>query len=104
MPIQNHPEIVEPLGRPSTAHKILIDGTGRNQVLTSTCKRISIKAIGVAARYLVGLTNQSSTVGTTSHYIDVGERLDLAVLENTNISVVRDGVSGSGTLEISELV
>ena len=42
------------------------------------------------------------TATTTSHYIGDGERLDFACPEGTYIAV--ETVSGTGTLEITELV
>ena len=69
--------------------------------LTSTTRRVSIKAVGADMRYRFG-TSSSDTASATSHYIADGERLDFACPEGTFIAVRT--VSGTGALEITELV
>ena len=91
---------VEPLGLPTVARQISAGSSSANTALTSTCRRISIKAIGADIRYAIGSTSQ--TASATTHFIGNGERLDLAVPETPNIAVIRGG-STDGTLELSEL-
>ena len=52
-------------------------------------------------RYEFGTTS-GVTATTTSHYIADGERLDFACQEGSYIAV--ETISGTGTLEITELV
>ena len=91
---------VEPLGLPTVARQLSAGSSSANTALTSTCRRISIKAIGADIRYAIGSTSQ--TASATTHFIGNGERLDLAVPETPNIAVIRGG-STDGTLELSEL-
>lgn len=90
----------EPLGIPAVARQLSAGSTSANTALTSTCRRISIKAIGSDIRYAIGSSSQ--TASATSHFIGNGERLDLAVPATPNIAVIRNG-STSGTLELTEL-
>jgi len=91
---------VEPLGLPTVARQLSAGSSSANTALTTTCRRISIKAIGADIRYAIGSTSQ--TASATTHFIGNGERLDLAVPETPNIAVIRGG-STDGTLELSEL-
>jgi len=91
---------VEPLGLPAVARQLTASSGSANTALTSTCRRISMKAIGADIRYAIGSTSQ--TASATTHFIGNGERLDLAVPETPNIAVIRGG-STDGTLELSEL-
>jgi hypothetical protein len=91
---------VEPLGVPAVARQLAAGSSSANTALTSTCRRISIKAIGADIRYAIGSSSQ--TASATSHFIGNGERLDLAVPSTPNIAVIRNG-STSGTLELTEL-
>jgi len=91
---------VEPLGLPTVARQLSAGSSSANTALTSTCRRISIKAIGADIRYAIGSSSQ--TTSATSHFIGNGERLDLAVPSTPNIAVIRNG-STSGTLELTEL-
>lgn len=94
---------VEPLGIPSVSRKINATGTSSNLALTTTCKRISIKA-SCDMRYSISNTSQTANA-STSHFIEAGERLDIAVPLNANIAVIRDSDSNvDGVLNISELV
>lgn len=93
--------LVEPLGQPSVARQLSVTNTSGNTVLTSTCRRISIRAVSANIRYAIGATAQTAT--SSSHYIAQDERLDLAVPLNANIAVIRDGTT-NGTIELSELV
>ena len=91
---------VEPLGLPAVARQLSAGSTSANTALTSTCRRISIKAIGADIRYAIGSSSQ--TASATTHFIGNGERLDLAVPATPNIAVIRNG-STDGTLELTEL-
>jgi len=91
---------VEPLGVPSVARQLTAGSASANTPLTTTCRHISIKAIGADIRYAIGSSSQ--TASATSHFIGNGERLDLAVPATPNIAVLRNG-STSGTLELTEL-
>lgn len=94
---------VEPLGQPGVSRKVTATVTSANTVLTSTVVRISIKCRVASIRYAIGTTAQTA-LSTTSHFIDSGERLDLAVPLGCNIAVIRDsGATADGILEISEL-
>jgi hypothetical protein len=91
---------VEPLGVPSVARQLTAGSASANTALTTTCRRISIKAVGADIRYAIGSSSQ--TASATSHFIGNGERLDLAVPATPNIAVLRNG-STDGTLELTEL-
>ena len=91
---------VEILGEVGTAKQRSATTTSANIALTSTTKRVSIKAVGADMRYEFG--GSTITATTTSHYIADGERLDFACPEGTYIAV--ETISGTGTLEITELV
>lgn len=92
---------VEPLGQPGVARQLAAGATSVNTALTTTCRRISILARSADIRYAIGSTSQ--TASATSHFIGIGERLDLVVPATPNIAVIRDA-STSGTLEVTELV
>lgn len=92
---------VEILGTPSVARQLAAGASSANTVLTSTCRRISIKAVGADIRYSIGTSTQ--TASSTSHFIADGERLDFAILPNSRIAVIRNA-STNGVLEVSELV
>ena len=91
---------VEVLGEVGTAKQRSATTTSANIALTSTTRRVSIKAVGADMRYAFG--GSTITATTTSHYIADGERLDFACPEGTNIAAI--AVSGTGALEITELV
>ena len=98
---------VEILGEVGAAKRLRIDSTTEtNRVaLTPTTRRVSIKAVGADARYKFGdssITVSNSYGSSLCHYIADGERLDFACPENTNIAGI--AVSGTGALEITELV
>ena len=98
---------VEVLGEVGAAKRLSIDSTTTtNRVaLTPTTRRVSIKAVGADARYKFGDSSieVSNNYGSSiCHYIADGERLDFACPENTNIAGI--AVSGTGALEITELV
>ena len=94
---------VEPLGIPSVSRQVAVTVTSANQALTGTCKRISIKARTCDMRFVVGTGVQTANA-TTSHFIEAGERLDIAVPLNANIAVIRDtAATANGTLCITEM-
>jgi hypothetical protein len=92
---------IEPLGQAGVARKLTAGASSANTALTSTCKRITMRAVTADIRYSIGTTSQTAT--TNSHFIASGERLDLAVPLGANIGVIRDAAT-SGTLELTELV
>lgn len=91
---------VDPLGAPSVARQLAAGAASANTALTTTCRRVSIFARGAAIRYAVGSTAQ--TASGSSHYIEAGERIDIALPTTPNIAVIRAG-STDGTLEVTEL-
>ena len=91
---------VEVLGETGAAKRRTATTTSSRVELTSTTRRVSIKAVGADMRYAFGGSTIEAT--TTSHYIADGERLDFACPEGTYIAV--ETVSGTGDLEITELV
>lgn len=94
---------VEPLGRPSTARQVTVTNATFNTQLTAGCRRISIKARTCDVRYSVGAEAQVASA-TQSHFIEAGERLDIAVPLNAHIAVIRDSAAtANGTLCITEL-
>ena len=95
------PLSVEPLGVPGVARQLAAGSASANTALTSTCRRISVRAVGADIRYAIGSSSQTATA--TSHFIANGERLDLAVPATPNIAVIRNA-STSGTLEVTELI
>jgi hypothetical protein len=95
---------VEPLGSPGTARAVTVTVASTNTALTTTCRRVSIKARSCDMRYEIGAVAQTA-VATTSHFIEAGERLDIAVPLNANIAVIRDSAAtANGVLCITELV
>jgi hypothetical protein len=92
---------VEVLGETGAAKRRTATTTSAYIALTSTTKRVSIKAVGADMRYEFG-TSTAVEATTTSHYIADGERLDFACPEGSYIAV--ETISGTGTLEITELV
>ena len=93
----------EPLGIPTVARQVTVTVTSANTQLTAGVKRISMKARGCDMRYSVGSTAQTANA-STSHYIEVNERLDIAVPAGGHIAVIRDtAATANGTLCISEL-
>ena len=99
---------VEILGEVGDAKQLSVLSTASAyKILTSTTRRVSIKAVGADMRYEFGLNTSvaaltSGATDTLSHYIADGERLDFACAEGTHIAA--RAISGSGTLEITELV
>ena len=93
---------VEILGEPGTARHLTAGSASSNTVLTSTTRRISIRAIGADIRFSIGAGAQTAN-GNTSNFIANGERLDFAVPLGAQIAVIRDGTV-NGTLELTELI
>ena len=96
-----NPVPTEPLGRVGVARQLAAGSASANTALTTTCRRVSMRAVGADIRYAIGSSSQ--TASGTSHLIANGERLDVAVPETPNIAVIRAG-STNGTLEVSELI
>lgn len=91
----------DPLGIPALARQLAAGSTSVNTALTSTCHRISVRAVGADIRYAIG--NSPQTASATSHFIANGERLDLAIPVTTpNIAVIRNATT-NGVLEVTEL-
>ena len=93
---------VEILGEPSTARQLTAGSASSNTVLTSTTRRISIRAVGADIRFSIGAGAQTAN-GNTSNFIANGERLDFAVPLGAQIAVIRYGTV-NGTLELTELI
>lgn len=93
---------LEILGTPSTPRQLAAGAAQVNTALTTTCRRLSMRAVGANIRYLIGSTAQAAHADT-SHYIAEGERLDIALPATPNISVIRDAAT-DGVLEVTELV
>lgn len=91
------------VGIPSVARQILATITSTNTALTTTCRRVSIRASGANARFSVGTGAQTANA-STSHFIAAGERLDIAVPLNANIAFIRDLLAvANASIELSEL-
>lgn len=93
---------VEPLGQPTVARQLAAGAASANTALTTTCRRISIRAVTADIRYSIGTVAQTAN-GNTSHFIAKDERLDLFVPAGANIAVIRDA-STDGVIELSELL
>lgn len=92
---------VEPLGIPGVARQLAAGSSSANTALTSTCRRISMRAVTADIRFEIGSVAQTANA-STSHFIASDERLDFAVPASANIAVIRDA-STDGTLELTEL-
>ena len=92
---------VEPLGEAGVARQLTAGSASANTALSTSVRRISIRAVGADIRFSIGTGTQTAN-GNTSHYIANGERLDFAIPKNANIGVIRDGTV-TGTLELTEL-
>lgn len=92
---------VDTLGQAGVARQLAATATSASTALTTTCRRVSIYANGIAIRYSIGTGTQ--TASATSHFIGANERLDLDVPANAQIGVLRVG-STDGVLEVTELV
>lgn len=85
--------------QPGVARQLPAGAASANTALTSTCRRISIRAVGSDIRYAIGSTSQ--TASATSHFIASGERLVVALPETPNIALIRNAAV-DGVLEVSE--
>lgn len=94
-------ERVAILGQPQVARQLAASSASANTALTTTARRISIYARTADIRYAIGSTSQTANA-STSHFIALGERLDLALPATPNIAVIRAG-SVDGVLEVTEL-
>lgn len=80
---------------------LAIGAASANTALTSTCRYISVIAVGGTHCHIqIGVGAQTATA--TSHYIRTGERVFLSVPANANIAVIQ-GTGASTTLYVSEL-
>ena len=97
---------VDTLAGVGIARQLAAGASSTSVALTTTCRRISITARTADVRYAVGVGAQTATTTsgqTTSHFIAMGERLDIDVVPGSTIAAIRAG-SVDGSLEISELV
>jgi len=94
-------KFVEPNRQPGVARQLAAGASSANTALTTSTKRISIRAVTADIRYAIGTGSQTANA-SSSHFIAQNERLELVVPEAANIAVIRDA-STSGTLELSEL-
>lgn len=94
----------EILGQPSVARQLAVTATSASATLTTTCRRISIRARGCDMRYVVGTGAQTASA-TASHFIAQDERLDIAVPANAVIAAIRESAAtADGSLAITELI
>lgn len=96
---------VNTLAQPAVARQLsaaVSGGASANTALTTTTRRISITARLADIRYAVGTGAQ--TASATSHFIAMGERLDILVPLLANIAVLSASASIVGVLEVSELL
>lgn len=91
----------EPLGIPGVARQLAAGAASANTALTTTCRRASLYARTSDIRYAIGSTSQ--TASATSHYLALGERVDVRLPATPNIAVIRAGASDA-TLEVTELL
>ena len=92
---------VDTLGQAGVARQLAAGSSSANTALTTSCKRISMRAVTADIRYSIGSTSQ--TASSTSHFIAQDERIDLDLPTTPNIGIIRNA-STSGTLEVTELV
>jgi hypothetical protein len=91
---------VDTLAAVGVARQLAAGAANANTTLTATARRISIHARLADIRYAIGTGAQTATA--TSHYIAMGERLDLDVPASAQIAVIRAGTTDA-VLEVSEL-
>ena len=95
---------VDTLGMATLSRQLAVTATSDSVALTATCRRVSIKARGCDMRYVIGVGAQTANAAT-SHFIEAGERLDLAVPAGATIAAIRESAATSnGSLAITELV
>ena len=93
---------VEPLGEVGVPRQLVAGSASSNTALTTSVRRISMRAVGADIRFSIGTGSQTAH-GNDSHFIANGERLDFAIPKNANIAIIRDGTI-NGTLELTELI
>ena len=99
-----NPLTVEILGIPSVARQLAVTNASATQALTSTCRRVSIRARGTDIRYVIG-TGSPVANASNSHFLGQDERLDIAVPPNCVIAAIRESASTTnGSLAITELI
>ena len=95
---------VEVLGSPSVARQIAATTASANTALTLACKRVSLVARKADIRYSVGSAAQTANA-STSHFLGIDERIEIALPATPNIAIVRDTeATANGVLEVTELV
>lgn len=95
---------VNNLGTLGVARQITATSSNTNTVLTTTVNRISISCRFADCRFAIGTGAQTANA-STSHYIALGERLDISVPLNAQIAIIRDSAATvNGQIELSELV
>lgn len=82
-------------------HADVASGTSADTALTTTTRRITMRATGSAIRYSVG--DSAQTASATSNFIAEDERLDLAVPANAQIAVL-SATTTAAVLELTELL
>lgn len=90
----------DPLGRPATARQVAAGAASASVQLTEGITRVTLYARGADIRYALGAA--APAAGGASHYLAIGERVDIAVPSAWYIAAIRAGTV-DGTLEITEL-
>jgi len=93
---------VEPLGIPGVARQLAAGASSANTALTTTCRRVSMRAATASLRFEVGSSSQTASA-TTSHFLNVNERIDIALPATPNIAVIRDDATDA-VLELTEFL
>ena len=93
---------VEPLGIPGVARQLTASSVSTNTALTTTCRRVSMRATNASMRFEVGSSSQTANA-STSHYLNVNERIDIALPATPNIAIIRDGATDA-VLELTEFL
>lgn len=86
-----------------SAKQQAISGTSAAVQLTNGTTAISIVSRGCQSRYALGTVGVTANA-STSHFIDSGERLEFSLDTSTQTYIAVIAISGTGTLEITELV
>jgi hypothetical protein len=90
----------QPFLQVGVARSITVGVASANLALSPTCRFISILTTGGNhCHFQIGVGVQTAT--TSTHYINTGERLFLAVPADAQIAAIQG--SGSSTLHITEL-
>jgi len=93
---------VEPLGIPGVARQLTASSSSTNTALTATCRRVSMRASNASLRYAVGSSSQTADA-STSHFLNVNERIDIALPATPNIAIIRDDATDA-VLELTEFL